>query len=42
MREISALINIKDNYPKYLLILDFDNANINGIQKLNLVDWLLK
>ncbi|PKP52053.1 MAG: ATPase [Bacteroidetes bacterium HGW-Bacteroidetes-1] len=27
-REISALKNIKDNYPKYLLTLDFDNTSI--------------
>ncbi len=41
-REISAFRNIKDNYPKYLLSLDFDNTNIEGIQKLNIIDWLLK
>lgn len=41
-REISAFRNIKDNYPKYLLTLDFDNTNIEGIQKLNVVDWLLQ
>lgn len=41
-REVSAFKNIKDNYPKYLLTLDFDNANIEGIQKLNVIDWLLK
>lgn len=40
-REISAFSNIKDNYPKYLLTLDFDNTSINGIQKLNVIDWLL-
>jgi len=42
MREISAFKNIKDNYPKYLLTLDFDNTNIDGIQKLNVVDWLIQ
>jgi len=41
-REISAFNNIKDNYPKYLLTLDFDNTSINGIQKLNVIDWLLQ
>lgn len=41
-REISAFKNIRDNHPKYLLTLDYDNANIDGIQKLNVVDWLLK
>ena len=41
-REISAFKNIKDNYPKYLLTMDFENINIDGIQKLNVIDWLLK
>jgi len=41
-REISAFGNIKDNYPKYLLTLDFDNTSIDGIQKLNVIDWLLR
>ncbi len=41
-REISSFTNIKDNYPKYLLTLDYDNTNIDGIQKLNVVDWLLQ
>ena len=40
-REISAFRNIRDNYPKYLLTLDFDNTNIDGIQKINAIDWLL-
>lgn len=40
-REISAFRNIRDNYPKYLLTLDFDNTNIEGIQKINAIDWLL-
>lgn len=41
-REISAFRNIKDNYPKYLLSLDFDNTSIDGIQKINVIDWLLQ
>jgi len=41
-REISAFRRINDNYPKYLLTLDYDNANIDGIQKLNVIDWLLR
>jgi len=40
-REVSAFDRIKDNYPKFLLTLDFDNINIDGIQKVNVVDWLL-
>ncbi len=41
-REISAFKNIRDNYPKYLLTLDFDNVNIEGVQRINVIDWLLK
>ncbi len=41
-REISAFDRIKDNYPKFLLTLDYDNTNINGIQKMNVIDWLLE
>ena len=40
-REVSAFDRIKDNYPKYLLTLDFDSINIDGIQKVNVIDWLL-
>lgn len=41
-REISAFRSIRDNFPKYLLTLDFDNTNIEGIQKINVIDWLLR
>ena len=41
-REISAFERIKDNYPKFLLTLDYDNTSINGIQKINVIDWLLE
>ena len=41
-RELSSLREIKDSYPKCLLTMDFDNANIDGIQKINAIDWLLK
>ena len=40
-REISSFRSIRDNYPKYLLTLDFDNVTIEGIQKRNIIDWLL-
>lgn len=40
-REISAFRNIRDNYPKFLLTLDFDKTSIEGIQKINVIDWLL-
>ena len=41
-RELSSLKEIRDSYPKFLLTMDFDNVNIDGIQKLNVIDWLLK
>lgn len=41
-REVSAFSRLKDNYPKYLLTLDYDNTSIDGIQKLNVIDWLLQ
>ena len=40
-RELSSLTKIRDSYPKYLLTTDFDATNYEGIQKLNVVDWLL-
>ena len=40
-RELSSLRRIRDNYPKYLLTTDFDNTTIDGIKKINLIDWLL-
>jgi predicted AAA+ superfamily ATPase len=40
-REISAFRNIRDNYPKFLLTLDYDSDNIDGVQKINVIDWLL-
>jgi hypothetical protein len=41
-REISAFRSLRDHHPKYLLTLDYDDANIEGIQKLNVIDWLLQ
>jgi predicted AAA+ superfamily ATPase len=41
-RELSSLRNIRDNYPKYLLTLDYDNVIIEGIYKKNVIDWLLQ
>jgi len=42
-RELASLRKISDNYPKYLLTLDevFGTADYDGIQKLNVIDWLL-
>ena len=41
-RELSLLRNIRDSHPKYLLTLDYDTSNIDGIQRVNVIDWLLK
>lgn len=41
-RELSSLCKIRDSHPKYLLTTDFEASNIEGIQRLNVIDWLLK
>lgn len=42
-RELRSLEKINDNYPKTLLTLDNDlDADYNGINKVNVVSWLLK
>jgi len=38
---MAAFKDIKDNYPKYLITMDFDNSSIDGIKKINAIDWLL-
>ena len=40
-RECAPLLKISNNYPKYLLTLDFITGDYEGIQQINLVDWLL-
>ena len=40
-RELTPLLNISDNYPKILLTLDLVPEELNGIHKINLIDWLL-
>jgi predicted AAA+ superfamily ATPase len=39
-RELEALRQIKDNYPKFLITLDDFNGDYDGIQQVNLIDWL--
>lgn len=41
-RELFPLQKIHDSYPKYLLTLDtvFRTADYDGINKLNVIDWL--
>ncbi len=41
-REIRPLKSIADNYPKYILSTDIITAEIEGIEHINIVDWLLK
>lgn len=41
-RELRPLEKIKDNYPKYLLTLDELPIGRNGINQLNIVDFLLE
>ena len=43
-RELAPLQKISDNYPKLLLTLDevFATADYDGIQKRNVLDWLLE
>jgi predicted AAA+ superfamily ATPase len=39
-RELSPLNEIKDNYPKYLITLDNVTSDHNGIEQINLINWL--
>lgn len=43
-RELRPLKQIHDSYPKYLLTMDTLNKDVNydGIQKMNILDWLLE
>lgn len=42
-RELRALQNTNDHYPKTLITMDMDlDADYNGIKKINIIDWLLK
>ena len=39
-RELASFKQIKDNYPKYLITLDDFVGDYDGIQQVNLIDWL--
>ena len=41
-RELAGFMKIRDNYPKILLTLDMIDEDYAGIQKKNLVRWLLE
>lgn len=40
-RELESLEVINDNYPKYLITLDYDTLNYNGIKQISALDFLL-
>jgi predicted AAA+ superfamily ATPase len=40
-RELDPLRKASDNYPKFLLTLDFISGDAEGIKQVNLIDWLL-
>ncbi|MBO5441368.1 MAG: ATP-binding protein [Alphaproteobacteria bacterium] len=40
-RELAPLEAIDDNYPKFLLTMDYGSGENNGIQRLNVLNWLL-
>ncbi|MBR2543916.1 ATP-binding protein [Candidatus Saccharibacteria bacterium] len=41
-RELRPFTKIRDNYPKIILTLDLVNEEYSGIQKINLIRWLLE
>ena len=41
-REVTNLLEIKDNYPKYVVTLDeLATGNVNGVKIVHLADFLL-
>lgn len=40
-REIRPLKTIDDNYPKYIISTDLISSEIEGIEHINIVNWLL-
>ena len=39
-RELAPLKNIKDNYPKYIITLDYDTNDFDGIKQISAIDFL--
>ena len=39
-RELRPLESIKDNYPKYLMTLDYDKDDFEGIKQISVIDFL--
>ena len=42
LREVSSLKEIKDHYRKTLLTMDLGSYNDDGIEQINIIDWLLE
>ena len=40
-REFNAFVNIKDNYPKYVISKDTENYSQNGITHVNIFEFLM-
>ena len=40
-RELAPLYGIRDNYPKYLITLDYDTVDYDGIKQISAIDFLL-
>ena len=40
-RELAPLEAIDDNYPKFILSMDYGSGENDGIKRLNVLDWLL-
>ncbi len=41
IRETRPLKRIKDHFPKFIITMDSDRYNDNGIRQVNTIDWLL-
>ena len=42
LRELKPLEAISDNYKKYIITLDYDTNNYNGIKQISAMDFLLE
>ncbi|MEG0794521.1 MAG: ATP-binding protein [Bacilli bacterium] len=40
-RELKPLQSLSDHYPKYLITLDYNNNDYDGIKQINVIDFLL-
>ena len=40
-RELQSLKEIEDNFPKFILSMDYGSGNTDGIKRINILDWLL-